>query len=152
MPSPPTYQNNSSGGSVITTSTGEVGQAFDNFMPSAWRSGGMHLHIDRHVVKVTKTIMLNITTMEESNGCDLLLDTGTYTWCTGKNVYILAIIEGISVSCRGFSDNLPVEENLPVVNIIYAYDYKKRGEVILLQPNHCIYFGNRKNDAIVCPN
>ena len=56
------------------------------------------------------------------------------------------------MSFRGFSDNLSVEENLPVVNVIYAYDCKKRGEVILLQLNHCIYFGDKKNDAIACPN
>ena len=29
---------------------------------------------------------------------------------------------------------------------------QKRGEVILLQLNHCIYLGDKKNDAITCPN
>ena len=152
MPSPPPYQKNSSGGSVITTSTGEVGQDFGNFMPSAWKSGGMHLDIVRHVAKITTTIMPKLTTIEESNSCDILMDTKVDTWCAGKHAYVLAIIEGISVSCRDLSDNLPVEENLPVVNIIYAYDCKKRGEVILLQLNHCIYLGGKKNDAIACPN
>ena len=56
------------------------------------------------------------------------------------------------MSFRGFSDNLSVEANLPVVNVIYAYDCKKRGEVILPQLNHCIYLGDKKNDAIACPN
>ena len=96
--------------------------------------------------------MPKITTIEESNGCDLLMDNGADTCCAGKHTYVLAIIEGISVSCRGVSDNLPVEENLPVVNVIYAYDCKKRGEVILLQLNHYIYLGDKKNDAIACPN
>ena len=87
----------------------------------------MHLDIVRHVAKITKKIMPNITTIEESNGCNLTMDTGVKTCCAGKHAYVLAIIEGISLSCQGFSDNLPVEENLPVVNVIYAYDCK-RGE------------------------
>ena len=102
----------------------------------------MRLDIVRHVVKITKTIMHKITTIEESNSCDLLIDTGIDTCCAGKHAYILAIIEGISVSCRDFSDNLPVEENLPVVNVIYDHDCKKRVEVILLRLNHCIYLGD----------
>ena len=137
---------------MITTSTGEVGQAFGSFMSSLRRSGDMHLNIVRHIAKITKTIMPNITTIEASNGCNLPMDNGVKTCCAGKHAYVLAIIESISVSCRGFSDNLPVEENLPVVNVIYAYDCKKRGEVILLQLNHCIYLGDKKNDAIACPN
>ena len=112
----------------------------------------MRLDIVRHVVKITKTIMHKITTIEESNSCDLLMDTGADTCCAGKHAYVLATIEGVSVSCRGFSDNLSVEANLPVVNVIYAYDCKKRGEVILPQLNHCIYLGDKKNDAIACPN
>ena len=137
---------------MITTSTGEVGQAFGSFMSSLRRSGDMHLNIVRHIAKITKTIMPNITTIGKSNGCDLLMDTGTDTCCAGKHAYVLAIIEGISVSCRGFSDNLPVEENLPVVNVIYAYNCQKRGEVIILRLNRCIYLGDKKNDAIACPN
>ena len=58
----------------------------------------------------------------------------------------------MSVSCRGFSDNLPIEDNLPIANVIYAYDCKNKGEVILLRINHCIYLGNKKADAIACPN
>ena len=112
----------------------------------------MHLDIVRHVAKITKTIMPKLTIIEEHNGGELLMDSGANTRCAGKHAYILAIIEGISVSCRGFSDNLPVEEHLPVVNIIYAYDYKKRGEVILLQLNHCICLGYKENNAIACPN
>ena len=35
---------------------------------------------------------------------------------------------------------------------MYAYDDKNRGEVVLLRINHCIYLGNKKVDAIACPN
>ena len=62
----------------------------------------MNLNLVRHVVKITKKIMPNITTIEESNGCDLLMDTGVDTYCAGKHAYVLAIIEGISVFV-GFS-------------------------------------------------
>ena len=87
----------------------------------------MNFDIVRHVAKITTIIMPTISTIEENNGCELLINSGTNTCGAGNHAYVLAIIEGISVSCRDFSDNLPVEENLPVVNVIYAYDCK-RGE------------------------
>ena len=96
----------------------------------------MHLDIIRHVAKITTTIMPKLTTIEENNCCELLVYSGADICCTGKHSYVLAIIDGISVFCRGFSDN----------------DCKKKGEVILLQLNHCIYLGDKKNDAIACPN
>ena len=139
------YQNKSSGGSV-------VGQTFGNFMPYARKSCDMHLDIVCHVAKITTTIIPKLTIIEENNGCELLMNSGTDTCDAGNHAYVLAIIEGISVSCRDFSDNLPVEENIPVVNVIYAYDCKKRGDIILLPSNHYIYLGDMKNDAIVCPN
>ena len=62
------------------------------------------------------------------------------------------MIEGVTISARGFSDNMPIEENLPIVNVIYAYNKLRTGEVILLELNYCIYMGAKKVDSIACPN
>jgi len=53
-------------------------------------------------------------------------------------------MQGVSVSCRGFTDNLPVEEDLPIENIIHDYACPSRGETILLHTNYCIYMVNKK--------
>ena len=82
----------------------------------------------------------------------MLIDAGADTCCAGKYAYIIDFVAGISVSYRGFSDNLPIADGLSPANVIYAYDCRERGEIVLLQLNHCIYLGNKKYDAIVCPN
>ena len=53
---------------------------------------------------------------------------------------------------KGFSDLTSIEENLPIVNVIYAYNHPETGEVILPVINHCIYLGNNKVNLIACPN
>ena len=93
-----------------------------------------------------------LSKQEIYNGCDLIMDSGADTCCAGKHAWVSAFIQGISVSCRGFSDDLPTKEDLPLANVVYAYDCPFRGEVILLHINYCIYMGNKKNDALACPN
>ena len=93
-----------------------------------------------------------LTNEEIYNGCELIMDSGADTCCAGRHAWVTDFIQGLTVSCRGFSDSLPIEENLPLANVIYAYDCQMRGEVILLHINHCIYMGDKKQDALACPN
>ena len=112
----------------------------------------MTFSLTRHVASSNSIKIPSLSVKELHDGCELLLDSGADTCCAGHHAYITEIIPHTTVSCRGFSDNLPIEDNLPIANVIYAYDYKERGEVILLRINHCIYLGNKKCDAIACPN
>ena len=89
---------------------------------------------------------------ELHNGCSMVIDSGADTCCAGKHAWVSSFVQGISVSCKGFSDTLPIEEDLPIANVIYAYDCPIRGDVILLHLNYCIYMGNKKDDALACPN
>ena len=85
-------------------------------------------------------------------GREFLIDSGADTCAAGKHAWITEVIEGVTVSAKGFSDNLPIEEDLPNVNAIYAYDSTYTGEVILLEINHYIYMGDKKVDSIACQN
>ena len=76
-------------------------------------------------------------------GCDLVIDSGADTCCAGKHAWVTGFIQGVSVSCRGFNDALPIEEDLPLANVVYAYDCAQRGETLLLHVNYCIYMGNK---------
>ena len=96
--------------------------------------------------------MVNLTDKEMITGCEFLIDSGTDTCVVGKHAWISEIIESVTVSARGFSDTLLIEENLPIVNVIYAYDDPHTGEVILLEMNISIYMGDKKIDSIACPN
>ena len=112
----------------------------------------MTFSISRHVASSISIKIPSLSVKELHDGCELLIDSGADTCCAGRHAYVVEIIPNMTVSCRGFSDNLPVEDNLPIANVIYAYDCKDRGEVILLRINYCIYLGNKKCDAIACPN
>ena len=112
----------------------------------------MHFVLNRRVASSHSHTIPNLSEQEKYTGCKLLIDSGADTCCAGKHAHVLEFIDGVSVSCKGFSDNLPFENDLSIANVLYAYDDKDRGEVILLRINHCIYLGNEKNDAIACPN
>ena len=80
------------------------------------------------------------------------MDSGADTFVTGKHTWVSEIIEGTIVSAKGFNNNLPIIENSPMVNAIYAYDDESTGGVIILEINHCIYMIDNKDNAIACPN
>ena len=89
-----------------------------------------------------------LTHDELLNGCKVLLDSGADTCVAGKHAWVVDVIEGISATAHGFDDSASSLENLPIVNVKYAYDRPDTGEVVILEINHCIYMGNKKVDAI----
>ena len=46
---------------------------------------------------------------------------------------------------------MPVMENLPLANVLYAYDTQE-GETFILRVNNSIYLGNQMEDSLLCPN
>ena len=102
--------------------------------------------------QIAEISMILLGKRKLTHGYELLLDSGADTCVAGKHDWIAEVIEGVTVSTRGFSDNLPIEDNLLIINVIHAYDNPKTGEVVLLEMNYCIYMGNTKTDSITCPN
>ena len=80
------------------------------------------------------------------------MDSGADSCVAGKHAWIVEIVEGITVSAQGSNDSMPIDVNLPIVNVLYAYNHPDTGKVIILCMNHCIYLGDKKIDSIVCPN
>jgi len=74
----------------------------------------------------------------------MLLNAGADTSVVGKHEFVAEVIEVVTVSAQGFSDGQPALNNLPVVNVFYAYNNPDSGEVYLLELNHCIYLGPQK--------
>ena len=92
--------------------------------------------------RLVEVNMVNLTDKEMIIGYELLIDSGADTCVAGKHAWISEIIEGVTVSTRGFRDTLPIEDNLPIVNAIYAYDIFILCEIDLLFPYfvHISYF------------
>ena len=62
------------------------------------------------------------------DGYDLLIDFGVDACVAGKYAWVSEITQGVTVSAKGISDSMPIEDNLPIVNMVYAYDNLKTGE------------------------
>ena len=61
------------------------------------------------------------------------MDSGADSCVAGKYAHILELIEELSVSTQGYYDNIPIQHNLPIANVLYAYDHPISGETHLLE-------------------
>ena len=102
--------------------------------------------------KIVEINMVTLTKSELTNGRKSLINSGANTYVADKHAWISEVNEGVTVSARGFSNNLPIEENLPIVNAIYIYNNPHIGGIILLEMNYYIYMRDKKIDSIACPN
>ena len=83
-------------------------------------------------------------------GCRLGIDSWADTGCAGKHAFVEEFVEGKTVTATGFTASLGSVSNLPIANVIYAYDSFK-GEVLLLECNNSIYLGNKMDDSLINP-
>ena len=68
---------------------------------------------------------------EMKNGCRLGFDSYADTCCTGHHARVESFVEGKTVTATGFLSSMPAMENLPLANVLYAFDLS-RGEVYIL--------------------
>ena len=87
---------------------------------------------------------------EYSTGCRLGLDSWADTCCAGKHAYVEEFIEGQTVSASGFTSSLGKLSNLPLANVVYAFD-KQNGETVLIECNNSIYLGEKMEDSLANP-
>ena len=88
---------------------------------------------------------------ELRTGCKLGFDSYADTCCAGRHARVESIIEGKTVSASGFSNTMPVMENLPLANVLYACATQD-GETFILRVNIAIYLGDQMEDSLLCPN
>ena len=91
-----------------------------------------------------------LTDKEHREGCRLGLDLWADTSCAGKHAFVEEFIEGRSVTATGFLPSLGSASNLPIANVIYAYDTHD-GQVLLLESNNAIYLGEQMDDCLQNP-
>ena len=96
-----------------------------------------------------KPIKLNQDEMDE--GCKLGLDSWADTCCIGRHGYINSIVEGKTVTARGFAKSLNAITDLPIANCTFAYD-SADGITYLLEVNNAIYMGEQMENSLLCPN
>ena len=87
---------------------------------------------------------------EHNDGCKLGIDTWADTCCAGKHAFVEEFVEGKTVTATGFTSSLGSVKNLPIANVLYAYDATD-GTVILLECNNSIYLGTKMSDSLMNP-
>ena len=60
-------------------------------------------------------------------------------------------MEGKTITTNGFAAEMGTLENLPIANVLYAYD-SPDGEVFILRVNNSIFLGDSMEDSLLCPN
>ena len=79
------------------------------------------------------------------------LDSHADTVCAGKN---FIVIEYTNQACdvHGFSKDIGSFKSIPVAKVATAWIDPNNGEVFILVFNQALYFGNKLDHSLVCPN
>ena len=85
----------------------------------------------------------------EENRCEL--DTHADTGVGGSNMAVLRY-SGKQVTVSGFSDEREKFSNVPIATLATAYDCPNTGRTWILVFNQFLYFGDRMNHSLICPN
>ena len=91
-----------------------------------------------------------LTPEEMFNGTRLGIDSWADTSCAGKHAYVESFVEGKLVNASGFSTSLGSMKNLPIANVVYAYDMSD-GQTLLIENHNAIYLGDNMNDSLINP-
>ena len=91
-----------------------------------------------------------LTAHELQHGTRLGIDTWADTNCAGKHAYVEEFIVDKFVTAGGFSAALGTIQNLPLANVLYAYD-NDDGNPFVLECNNAIYLGDKMTDSLMNP-
>ena len=69
--------------------------------------------------------------------CHLGIDSWANTGYSGKHAYVEEFISGRTVNATGFAPSLGSLKNLPIDNVLYAYDTPS-GKTVLLEHKNVI--------------
>ena len=98
-----------------------------------------------------KFVQLALTQEVMRSGCRLGFDSFADTCCAGRHVRVESFVEGKSVTASGFANTMESIKDLPIANVLFAYDLPD-GEVFILRVNNCIYLGEAMEDSLLCLN
>ena len=91
-----------------------------------------------------------LTDTEHREGSRLGIDSWADTACAGKHAFVEEFVMGKFITAKGFTQALGQLDNLPMANILYAYDTHD-GNVLILEANNCIYLGDQMEDSLANP-
>jgi hypothetical protein len=74
------------------------------------------------------------------------------TGCVGKHARVLEFLIGKTVTAYGYGSHLPSTPDLPIANVMYAYDHDDGSTSLLLHFNQQIYMGDKMENSLLCPN
>lgn len=96
--------------------------------------------------KIEKT-----SSMYEGFEANSELDSHADTVCAGKN---FIVVEYTNQACNvhGFSEDIGSLQNIPIEKVATTWIDPANGEVFILIFIHALYFGNKLDHSLICPN
>ena len=91
-----------------------------------------------------------LTPVEHQRGTRLGIDMWADTNCAGKHAYVEEFVVDKFVTAGGFSASLGTLPDLPIANVLYAYD-NDDGNTFLLKCNISMYLGNQMDNSLMNP-
>ncbi|GFH50586.1 hypothetical protein CTEN210_07062 [Chaetoceros tenuissimus] len=86
-----------------------------------------------------------LTANEHQRGTRLGIDSWADTNCAGKHAFVEEFVVDKFVTAGGFSASLGTIPDLPIANVLYAYDTDD-GKTYIIECNNSIYLGDRMDD------
>jgi hypothetical protein len=91
-----------------------------------------------------------LTANEHQRGTRLGIDSWADTNCAGKHAFVEEFVVEKFVTAGGFSASLGTIPDLPIANVLYAYDTDD-GKTYIIECNNSIYLGDRMDDSLMNP-
>lgn len=92
----------------------------------------------------------NLTPLEHQRGTRLGIDSWADTNCAGKHAFVEEFVVDKFVTAGGFSTSLGSIPDLPIANVLYAYDADD-SKTYIIECNNSIYLGDRMDDSLMNP-
>ena len=105
----------------------------------------LHLVYERFAtiasMKSGRKVVQPVLTQEEMReGCRLGFNSFADMCCAGRHARVASFIEEKSVTASGFANTMETIKDLPIANVLFAYD-SPNDQVFILRVNNSIYLG-----------
>ena len=97
-------------------------------------------------INKVKTVSLASDQMQRTG-----LDSHADTCCAGSNMQVLEL-SGEKVTVTPYSEQYDAMTDIPIATVVTVWENPKNGEAWMLVIHEALYFGNKLQESLLCPN
>jgi hypothetical protein len=108
-----------------------------------------------HVMAVTRRVVMDsskFTNSDDGNAGRMELDTHADTGVAGSNTVVLDLTGKVATVSPFCDSEFKALEDVPIATVATSYDCTVTGKTYVLIFNEALYFGDKMNHSLLCPN